>query len=77
MTPPDINAGVWYLRGRPDGGWDVCEPTTGEVVAEVVADPDTRQVSARGEVGAAAAGAEAVGRFLLQLVAESGQRPGQ
>ena len=31
---PDINAGAWYLRGRYDRGWDVCEPVTGEVHAE-------------------------------------------
>jgi hypothetical protein len=74
---PDINAGTWYLRGRLDGGWDVCEPTTGEVVAEVIADPVTRVVSGRGEADAAAAGVAAVERFLLQLVAEPGQRLGE
>ena len=35
---PDINAGAWYLRARLDGSWDVCEPTTGEPVAEVTAE---------------------------------------
>ena len=77
MNLPDINAGAWYLRGRLDGSWDVCEPTTGEVLAEVIADPDTHEVTARGEAQAAAAGTEAVERFLLQLIAEPGQRPGQ
>ena len=77
MSAPDINAGAWYLRGRIDGSWDVCEPTTGEVLAEIIADPETHEVSARGEESAAAAGADAVSRFLLQLVAEPSQRPGQ
>jgi hypothetical protein len=77
VTPPDINAGAWYLRGRLDGSWDVCEPTTGEVLAEVIADPETHEVTARGEGQAAAAGAQAVRRFLLQLFAEPSQRLGQ
>ncbi|MCW1958644.1 MAG: hypothetical protein KIH64_008890 [Mycobacterium sp.] len=77
MAPPDINAGAWYLRGRLDGSWDVCEPTTGEILAEVIIDPETREVSAHGESEPAEAGAEAVRRFLLQLVAQSGQRLGQ
>ena len=77
MSAPDINAGAWYLRGRLDGSWDVCEPTTGEVMAEIIADPDTHEVSARGEKQAATAGVEAVKRFLLQLVSEPGQRLGQ
>ncbi len=77
MSAPDINAGAWYLRGRLDGSWDVCEPTTGEVLAEVIADPETHEVSVHGEAEASAAGAEAVRRFLLQLVAQPGQRPGQ
>ena len=38
MSLPDINAGAWYLQARPDGWWDVCEPTTGEPLAEVTAD---------------------------------------
>lgn len=70
---PDINAGTWYLRARLDGSWDVCEPTTGEPYAEVTADPDSGEVTTRGDAGAAAAGADAVGRFLLQLVAQPGQ----
>lgn len=77
MTPPDINAGAWYLRGRLDGSWDVCEPTTGEVAAEVMADPETGEVSAHGEPGAAEAGVQAVRRFLLQLVAQPRQGLGQ
>lgn len=64
MGRPDINAGAWYLRGRPDGSWDVCEPTTGAVHAEVIVDPDTHEVTARGDGQAASAGAVAVERFL-------------
>ena len=68
MNSPDINAGAWYLQAVGDGCWEVREPITGEVRAVV---------SATGDAAAAAAGAEAVGRFLLQLVAEAGQGPGE
>ena len=61
---PDINAGAWYLRAVGERSWEVCEPTTGDVRA---------QVTATGDASAAAAGAEAVRRFLLQLVAQPGQ----
>lgn len=77
MSFPDINAGAWYLRARLDGSWDVCEPTTGEPFAEVTADPETGEVTARGDDDAVAAGTEAVRRFLLQLVAQPGQRLGE
>ena len=77
MSLPDINAGAWYLRARIDDSWDVCEPTTGEVVAEVTGDPVTGEAAARGDAAAAAAGAEAVRRFLLHLAAQPGQRVGQ
>ena len=32
---PDINAGQWYLQAVGEREWDVCEPTTGAVVAQV------------------------------------------
>ena len=48
---PDINAGQWYLQAVGEREWDVCEPTTGAVVA---------QVRASGDAAAAAAGADAV-----------------
>jgi len=72
MTP-DINAGLWYLRGRHDQAWDVCEPTTGKVVAEVAADPETHELTARGDASACTAGIDAVRRYLVQLLAEPGQ----
>ncbi|WP_313673910.1 hypothetical protein [Mycolicibacterium sp.] len=74
---PDINAGAWYLRGRHDLAWDVCEPITGEVVAEVAVDPETHELAARGDAAAIQAGTAAVRRFLLQLVAQPGQGFGQ
>ena len=75
---PDINAGAWYLRAAGDRLWDVCEPVTGEVLAQVMATGDpTAEVMATGDPAAAAAGADAVSRFLLQLVAEPGQGLGQ
>jgi hypothetical protein len=64
VTTPDINAGAWYLQAVGERAWAVCEPTTGAVVATV---------SATGDPAAAAAGAEAVRRFLLQLVAQPGR----
>lgn len=81
MEPVEINAGTWYLRAlradewAADTGyaWAVCEPTTGEPFAEVTADPASGEVSTRGDAEAATAGADAVRRFLLQLVAQPGQ----
>jgi hypothetical protein len=64
VSTPDINAGAWYLLAVGDREWDVCEATTGEVVAHV---------AAPGDPAAAATGAEAVRRFLLQLVAQPGE----
>ncbi len=72
MTP-DINAGAWYLRGRHDHAWDICEPTTGEVFAEVAMDPATHELTARGDVAARTAGTAAVRRYLRQLVSEPGE----
>ncbi|MEW5811315.1 MAG: hypothetical protein AB1925_17895 [Actinomycetota bacterium] len=46
--------------------WAVCEPTTGELLAEVTLDPATRAIAARARPGheqAGQTGAEAVGRF--------------
>ncbi|MDG4664213.1 hypothetical protein [Mycobacterium sp. 236(2023)] len=46
--------------------WAVCEPTTGELLAEVTLDPATRVVATRARPGhddAAATGADAVARF--------------
>ena len=73
MSHPDINAGAWYLRARLDGSWDVCEPVTGNALAEVTADPDGEEITVRGDAAAARAGAAAVRRYLLQLVAQPGQ----
>ena len=65
----EINAGAWYLRGvRSDAGyaWEVCEPTTGEVVAEVTLDPAAATIASRareGHVDAAEVASQAVRRF--------------
>ncbi len=65
----EINAGAWYLRGvRSDACyvWEVCEPTTGEVVADVTLDPRAATMVARAREGhdeAADVAAEAVRRF--------------
>ncbi len=69
MEPVEINAGAWYLRGvRSDACylWEVCEPTTGEVVAEVTLDPAAATISSRtreGHADAAEVAAQAVRRF--------------
>lgn len=63
----EINAGAWYLRGvRADAcyRWDVCEPTTGEVVAEVTLDPDSATMSSvGGNADAIEVAEQAVRRF--------------
>lgn len=64
MSAPDINAGAWYLRGAGEREWEVCEPVTGAVTA---------RISATGDPAAAAAGAAAIARYLLQLVAQPGE----
>ncbi len=68
----EINAGAWYLRGVPvDAGyqWDVCEPITGEPVAQVTLNPDTATMSARGDNAEAIEVAEqAVRRFAAQAL---------
>lgn len=75
---PDINAGAWYLRAAGERSWEVCEPVTGEVRAQVMATGNpAATVTATGDPAAAAAGAEAVARFLVQLIAEPGQGLGQ
>jgi hypothetical protein len=72
VEPVEINAGAWYLRGaRVDAGyrWDVCEPVTGDVVAEVTLDVDTATVSSRGGNAEAIEVAEqAVRRFAVQAL---------
>ena len=72
MEPVEINAGAWYLRGvRSDAGyrWDVCEPTTGEVVAEVTLDPDTATMSSvGGDADAIEAAEQAIRRFAEQAL---------
>lgn len=63
---PDINAGVWYLTSQPGGRWEVCEPTTGDVYAEVIVDPASGELTSSGDEQAASAGVAAVRRFLSQ-----------
>jgi hypothetical protein len=69
VEPVEINAGAWYLRGGLSDAcyvWEVCEPTTGAVVAEVTLDPTAATVAARAREGhdaAADVAAEAVRRF--------------
>jgi hypothetical protein len=67
VEPVEINAGAWYLRGvQSETGyaWDVCEPITGEAVAEVALDPDTQTMnSSGGNADAIAVAEEAVRRF--------------
>ena len=55
MSTPDINAGAWYLPAVGEREWNVCEPVSGEVKATI---------TASGDAAAAAAGANAVARYL-------------
>ncbi len=51
--------------------WAVCEPTTGELLAEVTLDPATREIATRSRPGhddAARTGAEAVARFAAAML---------
>jgi len=62
--------------------WAVCEPTTGELVAEVVLHPATGAVSCRARAGyqdAAAAAEESVRRFAGEVLAANDfrARPGR
>jgi hypothetical protein len=72
VDPVEINAGAWYLRGvRSDAyyRWDVCEPITGDVVAQVTLDPDTARLSSVGDNSEAIEVAEqAVRRFAGQAL---------
>lgn len=50
--------------------WAVCEPTTGELIAEVTLDPRTGALASRARAGhqqAAAVATDAVGRFAAAL----------
>jgi hypothetical protein len=52
VDPVEINAGAWYLRGVRAPTcyrWDVCEPITGDVVAEVTLDPQTAALTSAGD----------------------------
>ncbi len=68
----EINAGAWYLRGVPSETgyhWDVCEPISGDVVAEVTLDPDTATMSCVGDDADAIQAAEqAIRRFAGQAL---------
>lgn len=67
-TQPDY---VAQCAARWESGtgysWAVCEPTTGELLAEVTVDPGTRQLSVRARRGhhdAATRAADSVRRFV-------------
>lgn len=68
----EINAGAWYLRGvRSDAcyRWEVCEPISGDVVAQVTLHPGTARLWSVGENSEAIEVAEqAVRRFAVQAL---------
>ena len=72
-TDPDHvahSAAAWSADARYS--WAVCEPTTGELLAEVTLDPATGEIASRARAGhddAAAAAAESVRRFAAAIVA--------
>ncbi|RDH77725.1 hypothetical protein DVS77_15285 [Mycolicibacterium moriokaense] len=72
MEPVEINAGAWYLRGVQGEAayrWQVCEPVTGDPVAEVTLDPATATLSSTGDDSEAIETArDAVRRFAAQAL---------
>jgi hypothetical protein len=70
-TDPDhvhVAAAEWMADTR--FRWAVCEPTTGELLAEVALRPDTGEVSSRARAGheaAAGAATDALRRFAAAL----------
>ena len=71
VTEPDFVARCAALWSADTGySWAVCEVTTGELLAEVTLDPDTGEIATRARTGqdqAAAAAAESVRRFAVEL----------
>jgi hypothetical protein len=71
VTEPDYVAGCAAQWSADTGySWAVCEPTTGELLAEATLDPQTGAITTRARPGharAAAAAAEAVRRFAAAL----------
>ena len=64
------SAAQWAADSRYS--WAVCEPATGELLAEVTLNPATGQVASRARSGhddAAGAAAESVRRFAAAIVA--------
>jgi hypothetical protein len=64
------SAAEWAADSRYS--WAVCEPMTGELLAEVTLDPVTGTIATRGRAGhddAADAAAESVRRFAAAIVA--------
>jgi hypothetical protein len=72
VTDPDHvvrSAAGWSADSRYS--WAVCEPSTGELLAEVTLDPATGEIAGRARAGhddAAAAAAESVRRFAAAVV---------
>lgn len=86
MEPVEINAGAWYLLPiRTDEwasdacyAWVVCEPATGDPLAEVMLDPRRGTVTSRAQPGhdnAAAAASESVRRFAAGLNGQTTPTP--
>jgi hypothetical protein len=71
-TDPDHvsrSAADWSADSRYS--WAVCEPSTGELLAEVTLDPATGEIASRARAGhddAADAAAESVRRFAAAIV---------
>jgi len=72
VAEPDYIAGCtarWSTDTRYS--WAVCEPTTGELLAEVTLDPQSGAIATRARAGqaqAAAAAAESVRRFAAAVL---------
>lgn len=64
--PDHVSQAIAHWHAETLFTWAVCEPTTGELLAEVTLDPTTRAIETRTRPGheqAAQTGAAAVARF--------------
>ncbi|WP_292975315.1 hypothetical protein [Mycobacterium sp.] len=73
VTDPDhVERSIAAWSADSHYSWAVCEPTTGELLAEVTLDPTTGEVTGRARPGhddAATTAAESVSRFAAAIVA--------
>lgn len=70
-SPDHVETAAAHWDSETRFTWAVCEPTTGELLAEVILDPANREVAVRCRPGcdeAGQTGAEAVRRFAAAML---------